>query len=149
MPYKDPIKRLEMCRINTRRWRAKNIERARELGRISDRKRYEERRPKQKEYLLEYQRKNRNKIHGYQIKYKYGITLEQYNELFKKQEGKCAVCGKHQNEIKKSLSVEHCHKTERVRGLVCQRCNIAISVLENKEICMKVTLFLEGNRVSN
>lgn len=146
MPYKNPSEHREKLRENTARYRSRNTEKVLEIGRISDRKRYEKRRSYSKEYLLNYQRRNKEKVRGYHIKYKYGITLEQYNDLFKKQKGMCAVCGRHQNEIGRTLAVEHCHKTERVRGLVCQRCNLAIGVLENKELCLKVTLFLEESR---
>lgn len=52
---------------------------------------------------------------------KYGITLEQYEQLEKKQKGVCAICGnKNQN---KKLDVDHCHKTGKVRGLLCSNCN--------------------------
>lgn len=59
---------------------------------------------------------------------KYGITIEQYNEMFAKQNGKCAndLCGKHQSEITKSLVVDHCHVTNKVRGLLCAGCNLAL-----------------------
>jgi Recombination endonuclease VII len=53
----------------------------------------------------------------------YGITLEQYNNLLEKQDYCCAVCGKHQNEEKKRLSVDHNHATGEIRGLLCTMCN--------------------------
>lgn len=55
------------------------------------------------------------------LRRKYGITLEDYATLFKGQKGKCAICG---NKPKKqSLHVDHDHKSGRVRGLLCFRCN--------------------------
>lgn len=44
-------------------------------------------------------------------------------EFFKKQKGKCAICGKHQNEFKKRLNLDHNHKTLQLRGLLCYYCN--------------------------
>jgi hypothetical protein len=62
---------------------------------------------------------------------KYGLTLEQYDELFNKQEGKCAICGKHQSELKQALCVDHDHITKKVRGLLCITCNRGIGYLND------------------
>ncbi len=51
----------------------------------------------------------------------YGITEEQWQEMFKSQNGVCAICHKHQ--VYRKLSVDHNHKTGKVRGLLCNRCN--------------------------
>ena len=60
---------------------------------------------------------------------KYGITLEEYNNLFKEQNGCCACCGKHQVEQKRRFAVDHCHETLAIRGLLCDCCNTAIGKL--------------------
>jgi len=57
------------------------------------------------------------------LKRVYGISVAQYEELLEKQHHCCAVCGKHENEEKKSLAVDHNHKTGEVRGLLCNYCN--------------------------
>lgn len=65
-------------------------------------------------------------------KAKYGITLEQYNEMFANQGGVCAVCA--QPERRKEtdhLAVDHNHATGQVRGLLCSNCNRAIGLLED------------------
>ncbi|KKL94232.1 hypothetical protein LCGC14_1866700, partial [marine sediment metagenome] len=49
------------------------------------------------------------------------ISREQYDVLFKKQDGKCAICHRHQRYQR--LAVDHCHKTQVVRGLLCMQCN--------------------------
>jgi hypothetical protein len=56
----------------------------------------------------------------------YGISIEQYNELFLKQNGCCKICGRHQSEFKRSLAVDHCHDTKKIRGLLCHHCNQGI-----------------------
>ena len=61
-----------------------------------------------------------------QLKYKYGITIEQYDQMFNKQGGLCAICGASQAEIGKTFAVDHCHETGKVRGLLCGKCNIGI-----------------------
>ncbi len=49
------------------------------------------------------------------------ISREQYDVLFKKQDGKCAICHCHQRYQR--LAVDHDHKTQVVRGLLCMQCN--------------------------
>lgn len=51
---------------------------------------------------------------------KYGVTLADYDRMFAKQDGKCAICKKTQE---RAFDVDHCHKTGRVRGLLCTSCN--------------------------
>ena len=54
---------------------------------------------------------------------KYGITLEQYDEMYERQQGCCAVCLRHSEEFTRRLAVDHNHKTREVRGLLCNYCN--------------------------
>jgi hypothetical protein len=64
----------------------------------------------------------------------YRITLEQYNSLLQSQNFLCAICKTHRDfmdkkkGIKRSLAVDHCHLTGKVRGLLCHRCNTAIGL---------------------
>jgi hypothetical protein len=57
------------------------------------------------------------------LKSKYGITLEQYDELLQKQNNCCAVCERHEKTFKSKLAVDHNHKTGEIRGLLCTNCN--------------------------
>lgn len=63
------------------------------------------------------------------LKIKYGISIEQYDELLKSQGGVCAICGLPETTIDtryntlRSLAVDHCHATGIVRGLLCNSCN--------------------------
>lgn len=59
----------------------------------------------------------------------YGITLDEYNEWFHTQGGRCAVCDTHQMDLAKKLAVDHDHITGEVRGLLCTDCNMAIGKL--------------------
>ena len=80
---------------------------------------------------------------AYHFKYKYGITVEQYNEMLEKQNGVCAICFKEETHKSRSgnvvpLAVDHSHETGAVRGLLCHACNVSlgnvrdsIEVLEN------------------
>lgn len=59
---------------------------------------------------------------------KYGLTPEDYARLFSEQGGVCAIC--HRRQRKQRLSVDHDHETDRVRGLLCTRCNRALGHFE-------------------
>lgn len=54
---------------------------------------------------------------------KYGITIDQYEELYSKQKGCCYVCGKHSSAFNKRFAIDHDHVSGEIRGLLCFRCN--------------------------
>lgn len=92
-----------------------------------------------KGYKTEWSRKHkgryREKQKEYSLKKNHGITLEQYNELFINQNGCCKICNRHQSEFKRSLAVDHDHKTNKIRGLLCHHCNKGIGhFFENPSI---------------
>jgi hypothetical protein len=62
------------------------------------------------------------------LKHRYGMTVEEYDELLKQQKGVCAICyGTNANG--KRLAVDHNHETDETRGLLCANCNSAIGLL--------------------
>lgn len=64
--------------------------------------------------------------------YRYGITREQYNLMLVKQNFSCAICETYQSDLPKALSIDHCHESGVVRGLLCSKCNHAIGLLGDK-----------------
>jgi hypothetical protein len=59
----------------------------------------------------------------------YGITAEQYQQMLRQQNGKCAICNGRANQKRMKhteLCIDHCHETGVVRGLLCSRCNLGI-----------------------
>ncbi len=60
----------------------------------------------------------------------YGITRADYQRMFEEQGGVCAICGRQETATRKGtlrhLAVDHCHKTNAVRGLLCHVCNSGI-----------------------
>ena len=79
---------------------------------------------------------------------KYGITLKEYTKLFNKQKGKCPICGKHQNELKQSLCIDHDHKTNNVRGLLCSKCNLILgNANENVQVLADAINYLNIHNV--
>ena len=66
----------------------------------------------------------------------YGLSSQQYIDLYNKQNGKCAIC-KNKPTTKRGLHIDHCHKTGDIRGLLCHGCNIAIGNLKHDVNLMK------------
>lgn len=64
------------------------------------------------------------KYQQYNFKFKYGITIDQYKIMLKMQNYVCAICEK--PEKLKNLSVDHCHNSKKIRGLLCSKCNRAL-----------------------
>jgi len=85
------------------------------------------------EYLKDWTKKNPDKRRGQKLRHNYGISLEDYNQLLASQKGGCAICGGKDVGVKgrKNLYVDHCHKTGKVRGLLCHRCNITVKDIEH------------------
>jgi len=108
MPYKDKSK--DTPRL--RKWRADNPERTREIDARNRNKRKAE---------GSYKSSKRS----YYLKSAYGITLVDYERMYKRQRGVCAICGRPPKKGK-LLFVDHEHKTNKVRGLLCHDCNIMI-----------------------
>lgn len=78
---------------------------------------------------------------------KYGLSVEQYNEMVEKQEGKCKICSSsdsHRTGTKYNLFVDHCHATGKVRGLLCHHCNAGLGHLkDSKEILERAIRYLD------
>jgi len=60
---------------------------------------------------------------------KYGMTPSDYERIWTEQGGVCAICGL--PELRRRLSVDHDHKTGKIRGLLCDRCNLAFGLLQD------------------
>ncbi len=77
---------------------------------------------------------------------KYGITIQEYNNLILEQKGRCLICGRHQDEFKKKLAIDHCHETGKVRGLLCGDCNIMLGMCDDDYNILSVAIeYLESH----
>lgn len=81
--------------------------------------------------------------------HKFRITQEEYDAILKAQKGKCAICKRPPHDYRKGvllpLSVDHDHKTGKVRGLLCKRCNTAIGLLDdNLTLVKRAVVYLSG-----
>ena len=67
------------------------------------------------------------------LRQKYGLTLEDYDKMMEAQNGKCKICGSSETKNKRYefLPVDHCHTTGKVRGLLCDFCNVGLGRFED------------------
>lgn len=64
--------------------------------------------------------------------YRYGLTLEDYWNMLFKQDGKCYICKRDQEEIGQNLRVDHNHITDKIRKLLCGSCNNRLGWFEKR-----------------
>lgn len=83
----------------------------------------------------EWKRNNRHKQHLSKIKSKFKLSSDEYNSLVNKQKGLCKICGN--KEKNRRLGVDHCHKTLKVRGLLCNTCNLGIGYFKDDILLLK------------
>lgn len=97
-------------------------------------------------YRRAYAQQNPDRILSIDLKSKYGITLEQYNEMLNSQGGVCAVCHNPPSESKR-LAVDHNHKTGEVRALLCSKCNCALGQLnEDPELIQALLVYIKAHQ---
>jgi hypothetical protein len=88
---------------------------------------------KYKKREKQYDQANPDKRKNYQLKRNFGITLKEYNELYDKQYGNCAIC----NNYFKILCIDHKHITNKIRGLLCHKCNLLLGNANENIIVLK------------
>lgn len=77
----------------------------------------------------------------------YGITNEDVDKMIILQENKCAICSVefHPTEKNRKMSIDHCHSKNKVRGLLCNKCNISLGHLEKEGFLEKALNYLKQN----
>lgn len=63
------------------------------------------------------------------LKEKYGLSEDQYQEMLSKQNNLCAICSK--PHTRRNFNVDHCHSTGKIRGLLCDKCNLGIGLFND------------------
>ena len=70
---------------------------------------------------------------------RFGITLDEYNNMHDVQNGLCKICG-NPEDLDRRLAVDHDHKTGRVRGLLCFKCNVFLGHIEKMGLATIATI---------
>ena len=112
-----------LCAQRIAAWRAANPEEARAIGR-------------------RYWHRHRERLNHERRLARYGLTAENYEALWEQQEGRCGICAR---ELVRGLGqrgthVDHCHSTDRVRGLLCFECNTGLGKLGDDPARLRAAL---------
>jgi cytochrome c553 len=84
----------------------------------------------------------------YSIKSRYGLTMQQYQEMVKAQNGRCAICGKIPTKAY-GLQVDHDHSSGKVRALLCHACNVTVGFInESPELAMQIAKYLNEHQAN-
>lgn len=99
---------------------------------------YAENKSRKKDYYYQKRR-------GWMLKSRYGITQEDYESKLKTQNNACAICSSVSPGDKDVyFHVDHCHDTNTVRGLLCNKCNLGLGYFNDKiENLISATKYLE------
>lgn len=100
-----------------------------------------------KEYYGEYPEKRTDKW----LKTRYGITIDDYKRMYSEQNGKCYICKTDKAPSKfKRFSVDHCHKSGKVRGLLCRNCNLILGgAKDSEEILLNCIEYLKKHKTGD
>jgi len=78
------------------------------------------------------------------LQHKYGLTAEQYDQMLIEQAQRCALCGEESNG--RPWHVDHCHDSGKVRGVLCDHCNIGLGHFrENAALLRRAAEYLEAH----
>lgn len=99
---------------------------------------------KNKDRISAYKRERYQKMKVHQRLKKFGITADEYDLLRASQNFSCAICGEHESNSRDGvLMVDHSHETGRVRGLLCNHCNLGLGHFrDNPVIVLKAANYL-------
>lgn len=75
----------------------------------------------------------KNSWKAYELKRKYAISIDEFEGMLKAQDYKCDICKK---EIKSYSAVDHDHKTGKVRGLLCRKCNLGLGAAKDNIVIL-------------
>ncbi|MEV0199299.1 endonuclease domain-containing protein [Nonomuraea sp. NPDC050691] len=85
-------------------------------------------------------RENKIKNHGsdrnYKLKYRYGITEDDFGRMLAEQGGLCAIC-----RVVPGTFVDHCHRTGRVRGVLCFNCNNGLGHFDDNTMLLELAAY--------
>ena len=119
----------------------------RAICKVCKREEFSAHRAKNKDKYNEYNKKwyakpeNAAKVRGYWLGRKFKVSLDDYDRMFAEQNGTCAICGSPDSGgVGPHFSVDHCHTTGKIRGLLCRSCNVGIGNFQDNPETMAAAI---------
>lgn len=98
-------------------------------------------------YYSQHKDEIKKELRNTRLQQLYGISLVQYEEIFSRQLGVCAICQKEEVTKGKLLNVDHDHETGKIRQLLCTRCNCGLgSFLDDPRLLREAAEYLEKHK---
>ena len=92
---------------------------------------------------------NKKRTKRYNIRAKYGISLNEFMDMYESQDGCCAICNKEieiyatRDKAYEVANIDHCHKTNKIRALLCNHCNTGLGkFMDRADLLMKAVEYL-------
>lgn len=99
-----------------------------------------------KKRTQEMRRSDPDRVRKKALRNRYGITLEQYKMLVEQQDHRCLICKAHRSYLSRDLVVDHCHKTKKIRGLLCNLCNLGLGYFKDNDKNLRSAIeYLKNN----
>lgn len=138
----DFTKARNICKICTNKYQKSNYKKRKPKYK-TEKERIAARRKSSNNWKINNKRHNK----GLYLKFMYGITIDEYETLLKKQECKCNICQINMSEFTKALHVDHDHTTGKVRGLLCENCNRGLGMFkDNIEFLLAAIIYLNNHK---
>lgn len=103
-----------------------------------------EHRAKRAKYAREHRANNKRFYRDKLLQRNYGITIDDYEKILENQGNKCAICGAGERTVEHkanngmtSFAVDHCHDTNKIRGILCIDCNRGLGLFKDSPEIMK------------
>lgn len=94
-----------------------------------------------KQYQREWRKQNPGKVSSYTRKWRFKLTEAQFQEMVAAQNGTCAICKLIPED---TLCIDHDHKSNKIRALLCRKCNSSIGYFkDDTELLLRVKHYLE------
>lgn len=121
-----------------KRWRETNPDRAKFLARRRGLRYYHKNHEKVKAAMraranARWAKMNKTERRDAKLRETLGITLAQWNQMFESQGRRCAICRTNGHDVigKNPWHTDHCHTSQKVRGILCKYCNTALGLLSD------------------
>jgi len=89
-----------------------------------------------------YKKNNPDKVKCAQLRYKYGISLNEWKQIFEAQDYKCLIC-KATEPSGRGWHTDHDHNTGKIRGILCNHCNVGLGAFKDSpELLIEASNYL-------